>query len=76
MLDFLERLRRKPEATRKKIAIAVTAVIVVIIFIFWLTATIWKIENMPSSITASSSISSDISNFVNKAQSAAPSVSF
>ena len=76
MLDFLEKLRRKPEATRKKIAVAATAVIVVVILIFWLVATVWKIEHIQGSITASSSLSSDISNFVNQAKSAAPNVSF
>ncbi len=76
MFDFLEKLRKKPENTRKKIVFAVTSVIVFIIFIFWLVATVWQIEHVQSSITASSSLSSDISNFVNQAKSAAPSVSF
>jgi hypothetical protein len=76
MFDLLEKLRSKPEKTRRKIVAALTAVIALVIFSFWLVATIWKIEHPQASDTATSSISSDISNFVQKAQNAAPAVSF
>lgn len=77
MLDFLERLRAKPEKTRKKIALTITASIMLVIFIFWIVALVWKIEHMPvDSSNPSESLSSDISNFFDKAQAAAPNVSF
>ena len=76
MFDFLEKLRAKPEKTRKKIAMVLTGVIVLIIFSFWLVATIWKIEHPQVSNTATSSIVSDISSFVKQAQNNAPAVSF
>jgi len=77
MLDFLERLRAKPEKTRKHIAAAATGTIILIIFAFWLTATIWKIENPPAAATSTiAALSSSVSNMIQSAQNNAPAVSF
>ncbi len=77
MLDFLEKLRRKPVKTRKKIAAAVTAIVAVIIFAFWLGATVWKINHLSAAAAAGTdSISSDISNMIQSAKTNAPAVSF
>lgn len=77
MLDFLEKLRSKPKKTRKKIAVVITVSIMVVIFIFWLVALVWKIENPPQMpVKDSSSFSSDVANFIDKAKAAAPNISF
>ena len=77
MFDFLENLRKKPEKTRRKVALAITVSIMVVIFVFWIIALIWKIENPPqNSATNSPSLSSDISDFIQKAKAAAPNISF
>jgi len=76
MFDFLEKLRAKPEKTRKKIVAVSTAIIAIIIFSFWLVATVWKIEHPQTSDTSTTTIMSDISDFINKAKTNAPTVSF
>jgi len=76
MLDFLEKLRAKPENIRRKIVWATTAVIAIIIFTVWLVATVWKIEYPQSSTTSTSSIMSSISDFIQKAKDHIPTISF
>ncbi len=76
MFDFLEKLRKKPEKTRRKIVAGTTAAIAVVIFALWLVATVWKIEHPQVSYTASSSLSSQLSGFIQNAKDNAPQISF
>lgn len=86
MFDLIEKLRRKPDAEKRRITIGVSAGITFVIFLIWVFVTIHNISALGSNVDESadtpspfaqigssfSKVFDSISNIINKADTVIP----